>query len=197
MIKKIASIVLSSLMLFSLSGSVQAEKYKVDPVHSAVEFTVTHMKLAEVDGQFKDFSGEFNWDKKDPSKSSLSFVVQAKSVTTSSSYRDDHLRSPDFFDVAKYPTLAFKSSKISALGDNRYSVTGDLTIHGVTQVITVPATVNGPVNAYSKDKLSLGFRSSFKIDRMDFKVGATWKGGSDSVVSHDVFITIKGEANEI
>jgi polyisoprenoid-binding protein YceI len=174
-----------------------AEKYKVDTAHSTVGFTVTHLSLSEVDGRFKDFTGDIDWDAKNPAKSSVNFTVQAKSVSTDNDKRDEHLRSADFFDVEKYTTLSFKSTKVAPLGEDRYSITGDLTIHGVTKPVTVSANIKGPIDAFKDGNLSLGFRTTFKINRIDYKVGDGWKGGSDSVVSHDVFITLKGEAHQV
>jgi polyisoprenoid-binding protein YceI len=195
--KKLIHTALSAFLVLSLASGARAEKYKVDTAHSTVGFTVTHLQLSEVDGRFKDFDGEINWDPKAPSKSSIAFTAQAKSVTTDTDKRDQHLRSADFFDVEKYPTLSFKSNKITALGEDRYSIAGDLTIHGVTRPVNVTANIRGPVDTFKDGDLSLGFRSTFKINRIDYKVGDNWKGGSDSVVSHDVFITIKGEAHQV
>jgi polyisoprenoid-binding protein YceI len=188
--------VLSTLFVLAMAGAATAEKYNVDKVHSTVGFSVTHLQLSEVDGRFKDFSGEVSWDPKAPAKSSISFTVQAKSVSTDNDKRDEHLRGSDFFDVDKYPTLTFKSTKISPLGEDRYSILGDLTMHGVTKPVTASATIKGPLDAFKDGNLSLGFRATFKLNRIDFKVGDGWKGGSDSVVGHDVFVTIKGEAHQ-
>lgn len=193
---KLKNVVVSTLLFLSLVGAASAEKYTVDKSHSSVGFTVTHLQLSEVDGRFKDFSGEINWDTKNPAKSSVNFTVQAKSVSTDNDKRDEHLRGSDFFDVDKYPTLTFKSTKIAPLGENRYSISGDLSVHGVTRQITTQATITGPVDAFKDGELSIAFKTTFKINRIDYKVGDGWKGGSDSVVSHDVFITIKGEAHQ-
>ena len=110
--------------------------------------------------------------------------------------RDGHLKSPDFFDTAKYPTLTFETTSVEALSGNKYALTGDLTMHGVTKRITVPATIRGPVDAMGNGSLSLGFSTTFKVNRIEYGVGAGWKGGSDKVVGHDVFVSIKGEAHQ-
>lgn len=184
------------LAMLTLSAVAGAQKYAVDSAHSSVGFSVTHLQLSEVDGRFKDFGGEINFDPKAPTRTSINFTVQAKSVSTDNDKRDEHLRGADFFDVEKYPTLTFRSTRVSALGEDRYSVTGDLTAHGVTRPVTVQATIKGPVDTSKDGKLSIAFRTTFKINRIDFKIGDGWKGGSDSVVSHDVFVTIKGEAHQ-
>lgn len=197
MITYLKSTALASLLLLSLATAATAEKYKVDTAHSTVGFSVTHLQLSEVDGRFKDFTGELNWDTKTPAKSTVSFTVQARSITTDNDKRDEHLRGADFFDVEKFPTLSFKSTKVAALGEDRYSITGDLTAHGVTRPVTISANIKGPIDAFKDGDLSLGFRTTFKINRMDYKIGDGWKGGSDSVVSHDVFVTLKGEAHQV
>ena len=185
---------LSALLSLSLVGGALAENYHVDPAHSSLGFSVTHLQMSEIDGRFKDFTGEFEWDPKQLATSSIVFSAQASSITTDNEKRDEHLRSSDFFDVEKYPTLTFKSTSIKALGEDRYAVSGDLTIHGTTKPVTVQATIKGPSDPWKSGKPMIGFRTTFKIDRMDYGVGANWKGNSDAVVSHAVYITIKGEA---
>lgn len=196
MTKKLKGTALSALLMLSLHGGAWAEKYKVDQAHSTVGFTVTHLQLSEVDGRFKDFAGEISFDPKAPAKTIVNFTVQSKSVSTDNDKRDEHLRGADFFDTDKFPTLTFKSTKVAALGEDRYSITGDLTMHGVTKPVTVQAMIKGPVDTFKDGNQSIAYRTTFKINRMDFKVGDGWKGGSDSVVSHDVFVTLKGEAHQ-
>ncbi len=190
--------ILTALLTLTLAGSAPADatKYNVDTAHSTVGFSITHLQLSEVEGRFNDFEGTFMWDDKDPSNSSLEFTAKATSVDTGNAKRDDHLRGNDFFNVAKYPTLSFKSTKIEKAGGTKYRVVGDLTMHGTTKTVTVPATVKGPIDAFNDGSLSIGFNSRFKIDRIDYGVGAGWKGGSDKIVGHDVFVTIKGEAHQ-
>ena len=185
---------LTGLLSLSLAAGALADKYQVDAAHSSLGFSVTHLQMSEVDGRFKDFSGEFDWNPKALAKSSITFTAKASSITTDNDKRDEHLRGSDFFDVEKFPTLTFKSTGIKALGEDRYSVSGNLTVHGVTKPVTVQATIKGPSDPMKSGKPIIGFRTTFKINRMDYGVGANWKGNSDSVVSHAVFITIKGEA---
>lgn len=184
----------TTLLALTLTSGAFAENYKVDTAHSSVGFTVTHLKISEVDGRFRDFSGDLVWDPKALGKSSIAFTVASNSVDTDNDKRDEHLRSADFFDVEKYPTLSFQSREISALGSDRYTVKGDLTVHGVTKPVTFQANIKGPVDAFGTP--TLGFRAAFKINRIDYKIGDNWKGGSDAMVGHDVFLTIKGEAGK-
>lgn len=188
--------VLTALALFSVSGNALAKVFEVDSAHSGITFTVTHLQLSEVEGRFKDFNGSFNWDAKNPENSSLTFTAQTQSVSTDNEKRDTHLKSGDFFDAGKFPTISFKSTEIKKLSGDRYNITGQLTAHGVTKTISVPATVKGPIDAFNDGKESIGFRASFKINRLDYGIGAGWQAGSDKVVGHDVFLTVKGEAHE-
>ncbi len=183
-------------LLLSLSGLAGAQTFVVDKAHTQIVFSVTHLSLNEVEGRFNDFDGKVVWNEADPAKSQLNFTIQAKSVDTANTKLDDHLRSDDFFNVEKHPTITFKSTKIEKLNEERYNLTGDLTISGVTKSISFPATIRGPVDAKGQGKKSLGVQANFKVNRIDFKVGDTWQGGSDKVIGHDVFVRISGQAHQ-
>lgn len=193
--KKILSLLSAWMLVATLAAPSQAKEFEVDAAHSSVGFSVTHLGLSEVEGRFNDFEGTIDWDKDNPANSSIEWTVQVDSVDTGNEKRDNHLKDGDFFDAAKYKTMTFKSTKIEKLGRDKYSVTGDLTMHGVTKSITISAFIKGPVEVFGGE--SLGFKTqTFKLNRIDYGVGAGWKGGSDKVVGHDVFVTIKGEAHE-
>ena len=195
--KKFLSIITAFACLVLATSSVSAKEYEVDSGHSSIGFTVTHLGLSEVEGRFKDFKGSFNWQPKSLKASSLSFTAQANSISTDNKKRDNHLRGDDFFDIEKFSTLTFKSTKIKKLSGQKYAITGKLTAHGVTKTIKIPATIKGPVDLFNDGEESIGFRATFKINRIDYGIGAGWQSGSDKVVGHDVFLTIKGEAHEI
>ena len=178
--------------LMTLSTAAIAEKYQVDQAHSSLSFSVGHLSLTEIDGRFTDFSGTINWASEAPNQTTVEFTAQAKSVNTDVAQRDDHLRTADFFDVENYPTLSFKSRKVTHLGEDRYQVEGDLTIRGESKAVTTVARINGPIEAMGATKI--GFRASFKINRLDFKIGDSPKFSSDALLSHDIFIEVKGEA---
>lgn len=184
---------LSSLFLVVLlaSPAALADKYDVDAAHSTLGFSIGHVGLTDIDGRFGDFSGVIHWDPKDPNGTSVAFTAQAKSVDTGVAKRDEHLRTADFFEVEKYPTLTFKSTRVSHLGEDRYRVDGDLTIHGVTRPVTTTARIVGPKDVSGAQKI--GFRTTFVINRLDYKVGEG-KFSSDAMIGHDVFIEVKGEA---
>ena len=193
--KKLLAALVATATLFTASAA-SAKEFTVDSAHSNISFTVTHLQLSEVEGRFNDFSGSFDWNADAPESSSLEFTAKTSSINTDNAKRDQHLRSDDFFAAETYPTLTFKSTKIKHLGGERYSVRGQLTAHGVTKTIDVPARIKGPVDLFGDGEESIGFRATFKINRIDYEIGNGWKGGSDKVVGHDVFITVKGEAHE-
>ncbi|MGE0494704.1 MAG: YceI family protein [Vulcanimicrobiota bacterium] len=188
--------VLMTLLLSTTLAWAEARTYQVDSAHSSVAFTVTHLQLSEVEGRFDDFDGKIVWDDANPANSKIEWTVKATSVNTGAAKRDEHLRSKDFFDVATYPELSFKSTSVRKLSGSKYEVKGDMTIHGVTKSISVPVEIKGPIDAFGDGKMSIGFKSSFKLNRIEYKVGDGWKGGSDKLVSHDVFVTIRGEAHQ-
>lgn len=194
--KKVLSVLTALTLMGFIANPVAAKEYQVDSAHSKIGFSVTHLQLSEVEGRFNDFSGKFDWNADNPASSSLTFTAKTDSVNTDNAKRDSHLKNDDFFAADKYPELKFESTKIEKLSGDRYNVTGNLTAHGVTKKISVPATIKGPVDLFGDGKESLGFRATFKINRIDYGIGSGWKGGSDKVVGHDVFITVQGEAHE-
>ena len=194
--KKVLSALTALTLMGFIANPVAAKEYQVDSAHSKIGFSVTHLQLSEVEGRFNDFSGKFDWNADNPASSSLTFTAKTDSVNTDNAKRDSHLKNDDFFAADKYPELKFESTKIEKLSGDRYNVTGNLTAHGVTKKISVPATIKGPVDLFGDGKESLGFRATFKINRIDYGIGSGWKGGSDKVVGHDVFITVQGEAHE-
>jgi polyisoprenoid-binding protein YceI len=179
----------------AVSAAGQAGVFKVDPVHSSVAFTIRHF-VSEVEGRFKDFAGTIRYDPQHPADSSVQFTVQAASIDTDNEARDKDLRSENFFDVQKYPTLSFTSTKVTPKGANAFDVTGNLTIHGVTKTVTVPATLGGVIkNPNGTQKV--GFRSSFTINRVEY--GVTWNRaleGGGSILGDEVNVTIRVEANQ-
>jgi polyisoprenoid-binding protein YceI len=167
--------------------------YKVDPDHSGVAFTIRHF-VSNVSGRFKDFDGVVKYDKANPAASSVSFTVQAKSIDTDNDDRDNHLRSPDFFEAEKFPTLTFTSTSVKAAGADTLEVTGDLTIKGVTKKVTIPVDVLGSVKTPRGEKA--GFETSFKLDRKEY--GITWNRALDTggaVLGDDVKVNISIEAD--
>ena len=151
-----------------LSGEESTGKYELDPRHSYIGFRVMHMGLAEVPGAFLDFSGSINYDGKDVSKSSVNFTAKVTSVDTGVAPRDNHLRSKDFFEVETYPEMTFKSTKVVKTGD-KWEVTGDFTLKGVTKQIIIPFTVNGMMKD-DKGNIKMGISAQTTINRQDYNV---------------------------
>lgn len=153
--------------------------WKIDPGHSRLGFSARHAMITTVRGSFNEVEGEFYADPEDLGNSSATITLQAASVDTRNDQRDEHLRSPDFFDVEKYPTISFTSTNIEEIRDRAYIVTGDLTIRDVTQQITVPLELAG-VMVDSFGFTRVGFEGSRRVRRRDY--GLEWnmpmdKGG--------------------
>ena len=192
------------VFLFSIVGivalaspSFAAQAFKVDRAHSTIGFTVTHLMVSKVVGQFPDFEDDVAFSKDDLAGSKFNFKIKPASVDTRNAQRDKHLQSPDFFDVEKYPLITFTSKKIAASADGSYIVTGDLTMKDVTKEIQIPVKVLGPIaNPMGKGQI-LGVESNFTINRQDY--GINWNKVLDQggvAVSNEVAITISIEADQ-
>lgn len=190
----VRSVVAAGLAVVAAAGILaQTPTYKVDPAHSSVGFSIRHL-LTQVQGKFNEFEGSVVYDPAQPEASRVEFTVQAKSIDTGNARRDDHLRSADFFDVAKYPTLSFRSEKVVAKGKDEVEVTGPFTMHGVTKTITVPGKILGIMKT-EKFGQRAGFESSFTVSRKEF--GITWNQALDAgsmVLGDEVRVTINVEA---
>src|SRR5580658_3220448 len=180
---------LTAVLLALLAGaraSAQTQTWYLDPPHSAAQFSVRHMGISTVRGAFTKTSGVVV-DSQDLSKASVNVTIDASSVDTRVEMRDKDLRSPNFFDVAKYPTITFQSRKVEAAGAGKLKVTGDLTIHGVTKEVVLD--VDGPTPAIKdpmgKDRLRMGASATTKINRNDFGVSAL-----PGAVGDDITITL-------
>jgi polyisoprenoid-binding protein YceI len=173
----------STLTLFA-----ESEIYKFDPVHSLVGFRVRHV-VTKVTGRFKSYEGVVWVDRNNPSASRVEVKIDSASVDTANETRDNDLRSPNYFDVAKFPTITFKSTKIESKGSDAYDVTGEFTMHGVTKTIHVPVKLLG-FQAMGKFE-KVGFEVGFPISRKDYGMD---KGAP--VVGDDVAIDIQVEANK-
>ena len=175
--------------------SANAETWNIDASHSSVGFTVKHLMVSKVHGLFRDFAGSIEWDGTNLSAGSVQFTIQSASISTDNEKRDGHLKSADFFAVDSFPTLSFKSTKVTPGEGENFKLTGDLTIRGITKEVTFDCTFNGT------QKTPWGFTAaSFSaittINRQDFKV--SWSKSLDGggvVVSDEVKIAIELEVN--
>ena len=174
-----------------LSGfNYVATTWKSDAPHSQLGFTVTHLGIAEVSGTFNDF--EVNVTSSKPDFSDAQFLLTAKIayLDTRVEMRDNHLKSPDFFDAAKYPNLTFKSTSIKNVGKNKYKLSGDVTLHGVTKPATMDLVYKGTVENPMSKKQTAGFQVTGVIKRSDFAVGEKFPA---PMVSDEVTIKADGE----
>jgi polyisoprenoid-binding protein YceI len=148
----------------------KAAEYKVDNVHSSVVFRIKHLGVSYFYGRFNDVSGKVVFNQAEPDKSEFDIIVKSGSVDTNNEKRDQHLKSPDFFNARQYPEISFKSKSVKATDEGKYEVTGDLTLHGVTKSLTITAEHVGS----GKDRGGaerIGFETTFTIKRTDFDMG--------------------------
>ncbi|APJ03538.1 YceI family protein [Silvanigrella aquatica] len=192
--KAMASALIGFVVLPSIAFA-QNVKYELDPVHTNVGFGVRHLGINTVKGEFKKFSGTIEYDPKNPTKIKVVAEIDASSLDTGNEKRDEHVKSPDFLDVAKFQKITFVSKSAKPNGKNAMKVTGDLTIHGVTKTVVLDITdIAGPgLNPLDK-KQHLGASASIKIVRQDY--GITWNGNGmtgiagEAAVGNDVKIQI-------
>jgi polyisoprenoid-binding protein YceI len=183
-----------ALMMTAVPLAASADTWQIDPGHSTVGFTVRHMTISSVRGQFDKFAGTVTAKGNDPASVSIDVTIDTASIDTRSSDRDADLKSANFLDVAKYPTITFKSKKIEAAGPGKWNVVGDLTLHGVTKEVTLAVEPTAPI----KDpwgNTRAGASATTKISRKDF--GLSWNkvieaGGA--VVGDEVSVSIDVEA---
>ena len=187
------TILLLAAAMFSIGAFAQST-WKNDPMHSKLGFTITHLMVSDVDGIFKDFSCTIVASKPDFSDAKFDLTVNTTSVNTDVDYRDNDLRSANYFDVAKFPTMTFTSTGITAVSSNHYKLTGNLTLHGVTKPVTMDLWYRGTiVNPMSK-KDDAGFKLTGVIKRSDF--GFAPQAGS-AMLSDDVTVTANGEFGKV
>jgi polyisoprenoid-binding protein YceI len=180
--------------LTAASQATQPTQWQLDPAHSAAHFSVRHLMISNVRGEFTKLVGSAQVNPADLAKSTIDVAIEAGSLNTREPQRDEHLRSPDFFDVANYPALTFRSKRVEPLGTETFKLTGDLTIRGVTKQVTFD--VEGPTPSV-KDlwgNIRAGVTASAKVNRKDF--GLVWNALTEAggvVVGDEVKVTIDAE----
>lgn len=167
--KKIA--IIAAALLASATASF-AQTWTVDNAHSRLGFSVPHLSISEVNGNFNKYTAVITSSKDDFSDASLTVSADIASVNTDIEARDKHLKSPDFFDAEKYPTLSFKSTSFTKTGAKEYTIVGDLTLHGVTKPVTLKGVFNGTAKNPQSQKTIAGFKFTGVIKRSDFGVAA-------------------------
>jgi polyisoprenoid-binding protein YceI len=171
-------------------------RWIIDPDHACATFAVRHFMIANVVGLFGTMTGVITFDPRDISHLSAEAEIDVSSISTGNKARDEHLLSADFLDAAKFPKMAFKTTRIEASGNNRGKVTADLTIRGMTRSISFEVEWLGPVKSPFSGKSCIGFRGATKINREDYgiELSYTMEGGG-FVVGKDVDITFDVQAD--
>jgi polyisoprenoid-binding protein YceI len=143
--------------------------YRIDPAHSTIGFAIRHYEINWVEGRFKDFNGTIHFDDQEITRSSVEFSAKVESIDTGVAQRDQHLRSADFFEVAKHPEMSFKSRKVERQGKNGYILHGDFTLKGVTKQVALPFTITGAIKD-PRGNTRFGVEAHTKINRHDYGI---------------------------
>ena len=187
--QKVQALIMFVALLTS-SVVFAADTYTIDPNHTSFGFTVKHMMISNVPGEFDKFDGQVIYSPTDLANSKVNVTIDVSSINTRIDKRDAHLKSPDFFDAAQFPTITFVSTKFTPT-----AITGNLTMKGVTKEITIPVTISGPVKTMMGGQ-AIGITGSVTINRQDY--GVNWNKVLDQggvAVSNDVAISISIEAD--
>lgn len=190
-------LVLAASALLLVPAFARASTWEIDPVHTSIEFSVRHMMVSTVKGQFEKVKGSLDLDDKDVTKSTVEVTIDLGSVNTHEPKRDGHLKSADFFNTPKFPTATFTSTKVQKAGKNKLKVTGELSLHGVTKPVVLE--VEGPTDAYKTPfgTTVRGVHATGKIDRKDFDIG--WNKVLDNggvMVGNEVTLDLSAELSE-
>lgn len=183
--KLIAALIAAPLLSFTIA----ATNWKLDNSHAVLRFSITHLGINDVEGSFKTINATITSTSEDLTNAVVSFTADAKSIDTDSEMRDEHLRGADFFDVAKYPTITYKSTAFKKVSDGKYKVSGELTMRGVTRSVEMEATVRFGDHPMNKKRVA-GVKVTGIVDRTQFGVGG---GMGGSTLSDNVEITANAE----
>lgn len=186
--KKIATITIVALTAFAFT-TMENATWSLDKAHGKLGFTVTHLGVSDVEGWFKTFDAKVTSSKEDFSDAIAEMTADVNSINTDNEQRDKHLKSPDFFDVAKYPAITFKSTTFKKVADKNYKVTGDLTMHGITKTVELDAICRIGTNPMSKQTIA-GFKITGMIKRSDFGIGTSM---TSALISDEVSIVANVE----
>ena len=185
---------LTLVLIAALAAPALAQPtWQIDPVHSSIQFGVRHLMISTVRGKFPKFTATVVGDEKNPANASDEASIDAASIDTGEPKRDGDLKSADFFDVEKYPTITFKSTKVEGAGDRRFKLHGDLTMHGVTKPVVLDVEATPEVKGM-RGETRAGAHATTKVNRKDF--GINWSKSMDGggvVVGDDVDVTIEVE----
>lgn len=188
------TLALAAGLLGAAASSVQAQAWTIDSAHSAAHFAVRHMMVSTVRGDMGKVTGTVNFDPAKPAEGAIEATIDASGIDTREPARDKHLKSADFFDVEKFPTITFKSTKIEPASGGGFKVTGDLTMKGVTKAVVLDVEPLRPQIKDQRGNARTGTAATVKLNRQDF--GISWSrmlDGGGFVVSDEVSVTIDVE----
>ena len=189
------NLILTAALAFSTFAS--ASTWDIDTSHASAGFSVKHFGVTNVTGQLGEVTGKVELDDKDITKSKVDASIDVKGIDTHFEKRDNHLKSPDFFDIEKFPTATFKSTKIEKVADNKLKVTGDLTMHGVTKSVTLDTDLTSEIKNPFSGANTRALSATGMVNRQDF--GLAWKSQAVEavkVVGDEVKITIEAELSK-
>ena len=181
------SLFAAAVAVVAFAAASHAAEYTIDGAHASIYFKVGHLDVSEVYGRFNDFEGDVAWTGS-ADDAAFNVTIQTASVDTGVPKRDDHLRSPDFFNARQHPTITFQSTGVESKGDEAYHVTGEFTMNGRTREITLPMRFLGETTFQGTEKV--GFAGELTIDRREWGLDA-WQG----LVGNDVTLMVSFEAN--
>ena len=188
--RRLFTAALSALLLTGVSAFAQSSSWTIDPNHSQVNFAIKHIQVSTVRGSISGVTGTVVWDEKNLSNSSVQATINTATVTTNNEKRDGHLKSPDFFNVEKFPTMTFKSTAVTGT-PGKLQVVGDLTLAGVTKSVTLDVDGPPPPQKSMGGKLASGFSATGKLKRSDFNFGPKF---TEPALGDEVQFTIDVEA---
>jgi polyisoprenoid-binding protein YceI len=194
-IRRLVVLALFAVPLFAQTPAASPEVWVIDKPHSSASFKIRHL-MSNVTGYFRDFDVVIQINRAEPARSSVELTIKSASIDTRDSERDEHLRSPDFFEVTKYPNITFKSTSVVPKSQNLFEVTGDLTMHGVTRRLTLPVTFLG-FQRDPRGNEKAGFEIEATLDRKDYNV--TWNRLLDEgglLLGDEVKVTIELEVGK-
>lgn len=187
--KKLLTFTIVAVMALSFGFKTKESVWSLDKNHAKLGFTVTHMMISDVEGWFKTFDAKVTSSNDDFSDAVAEMTADVNSINTDNEMRDKHLKSPDFFDAAKYPVISFKSKTFKKVDEMNYLVTGDLTMHGITKMVELNALCKTGTNPSTKQTVA-GFKITGKIKRSDFGIGTSMASG---VISDEVSVVANAE----
>jgi polyisoprenoid-binding protein YceI len=194
--RKKYSLLISTIMLLTFNNAiVHASSYITDPPHTSIGFNVKYLMITDVFGQFKTYDAKVKIDETTKELIGVEANIKVASLTTENSKRDGHLKSPDFFDATKFPSITFKSKEVKKLAENKYEMIGDLTIKGITKTITLKGEYTGFIDAGKMGGKRIGYTAEAIINRKDFDLNWNRKLDQGGVlVGDEVVIELKIQA---